>query len=51
MVSREGREHYDRLTVERLLECEEELVICSIRLEDHGADGELVEDFWPVNGA
>ncbi len=28
-----------------------ELVICSIRLEDPGADGELVEDFWPLNGA
>ena len=28
-----------------------ELVICSIRLEDPRADGELIEDFWPVNGA
>jgi mannose-6-phosphate isomerase-like protein (cupin superfamily) len=24
-----------------------ELVICSIRLEDPHADGELVDDFWP----
>jgi mannose-6-phosphate isomerase-like protein (cupin superfamily) len=30
---------------------ESELVICSIRLEDPRADGELIEDFWPVNGA
>jgi len=28
-----------------------ELVICSIRLDDPRADGELIEDFWPVNGA
>jgi hypothetical protein len=27
-----------------------ELVICSTRLEDPRADGELIEDFWPVNG-
>lgn len=27
-----------------------ELVICSLRLEDPGADGELVEGFWPVDG-
>jgi mannose-6-phosphate isomerase-like protein (cupin superfamily) len=27
-----------------------ELVICSIRLEDPHADGELIEDFWPVHG-
>ena len=26
---------------------EAELVICSIRLDDPRADGELVEDFWP----
>ena len=26
-----------------------ELVICSIRLEDPHADGELIKDFWPVN--
>jgi mannose-6-phosphate isomerase-like protein (cupin superfamily) len=26
-----------------------ELVICSMRLDDPRADGELVEDFWPVN--
>ena len=26
-----------------------ELVICSIRLEDQHADGELVDDFWPQN--
>ncbi len=25
-----------------------ELVICSIRLDDSRADGELVEDFWPA---
>jgi mannose-6-phosphate isomerase-like protein (cupin superfamily) len=24
-----------------------ELVICSVRLDDPRADGELVEDFWP----
>ncbi len=24
-----------------------ELVICSVRLEDARADGEIVEDFWP----
>ncbi len=24
-----------------------ELVVCSIRIEDPRADGELVEDFWP----
>lgn len=24
-----------------------ELIICSVRLDDPGADGELVEDFWP----
>ena len=30
---------------------EAELVICSIRLEDPRADGELIEDFWPVSGA
>ncbi len=30
---------------------EAELVICSIRLEDPRADGELIEDFWPANGA
>ncbi len=24
-----------------------ELVICSVRLDDPSADGELVEDFWP----
>jgi mannose-6-phosphate isomerase-like protein (cupin superfamily) len=24
-----------------------ELVICSVRLDDPGADGEIVEDFWP----
>lgn len=29
---------------------EAELVICSIRLEDPRADGELIKDFWPVNG-
>jgi mannose-6-phosphate isomerase-like protein (cupin superfamily) len=28
-----------------------EVVICSIRLQDPRADGELIEDFWPVNGA
>lgn len=28
-----------------------ELVICSTRLEDPRADGELIEDFWPVNEA
>lgn len=28
-----------------------ELVICSIRLGDTLPDGELIEDFWPVNGA
>lgn len=28
---------------------EAELVICSLRLEDAGADGELIEDFWPVD--
>jgi mannose-6-phosphate isomerase-like protein (cupin superfamily) len=28
-----------------------ELVICSTRLKDPHADGELIEDFWPVNGA
>ncbi len=28
-----------------------ELVICSTRLKDPRADGELIEDFWPVNGA
>jgi mannose-6-phosphate isomerase-like protein (cupin superfamily) len=27
---------------------EAELVICSVRLDDPRADGELVEDFWPV---
>jgi mannose-6-phosphate isomerase-like protein (cupin superfamily) len=27
-----------------------ELVICSIRLQDPHADGELIEDFWPENG-
>jgi mannose-6-phosphate isomerase-like protein (cupin superfamily) len=27
-----------------------ELVICSIRLQDPHADGELIENFWPVNG-
>jgi hypothetical protein len=27
-----------------------ELVICSIRLQDPHADGELVEDFWPTDG-
>jgi mannose-6-phosphate isomerase-like protein (cupin superfamily) len=26
---------------------EAELVICSVRLDDPRADGELVEDFWP----
>src|SRR5947209_13754118 len=26
-----------------------ELLICSIRLEDPHADGELVDDFWPEN--
>jgi mannose-6-phosphate isomerase-like protein (cupin superfamily) len=26
---------------------EAELIICSVRLDDPGADGELVEDFWP----
>ena len=26
-----------------------ELMICSIRLEDPHADGELIEDFWPAN--
>ena len=30
---------------------EAELVICSIRLDDPQEDGELIEDFWPVNGA
>jgi mannose-6-phosphate isomerase-like protein (cupin superfamily) len=25
-----------------------ELVICSVRLDDAGADGELVEGFWPT---
>jgi hypothetical protein len=25
-----------------------ELVICSVRLDDPRADGELVEDFWPA---
>ena len=25
-----------------------ELVICSIRLEDSRSDGELIEDFWPL---
>jgi len=25
-----------------------ELIICSVRLEDAGADGEIVEDFWPA---
>lgn len=29
---------------------EAELVICSIRLDDPHADGELVDDFWPENG-
>jgi mannose-6-phosphate isomerase-like protein (cupin superfamily) len=24
-----------------------ELIICSVRLEDASADGEIVEDFWP----
>jgi mannose-6-phosphate isomerase-like protein (cupin superfamily) len=28
-----------------------ELVICSIRLEDPHADGELVDGFWPTAGA
>ena len=28
-----------------------ELVICSIRLDDARADGELIEDFWPVDSA
>jgi mannose-6-phosphate isomerase-like protein (cupin superfamily) len=28
-----------------------ELVICSVRLDDPRADGELIEHFWPVNGA
>lgn len=28
-----------------------ELVICSIRLADPHGDGELVENFWPANGA
>ena len=27
-----------------------ELVICSVRLDDPQADGELVEGFWPVDG-
>ena len=26
---------------------EAELVICSVRLDDAGADGEIVEGFWP----
>jgi mannose-6-phosphate isomerase-like protein (cupin superfamily) len=30
---------------------EAELVICSTRLKNPRADGELIEDFWPVNGA
>ena len=25
-----------------------ELVICSVRLDDPRADGEMVEDFWPA---
>src|SRR4051794_1218984 len=25
-----------------------ELIICSVRLEDARADGEIVEDFWPA---
>ncbi len=29
---------------------EAELVISSRRLKDARADGELIEDFWPVNG-
>ena len=28
-----------------------ELVICPARLDDPRADGELIEDFWPINGA
>ena len=28
-----------------------ELVICSLRLEDPRADGELIDDFWPENAA
>jgi mannose-6-phosphate isomerase-like protein (cupin superfamily) len=28
-----------------------ELVICSTPLQDPRADGELIEDFWPTNGA
>jgi mannose-6-phosphate isomerase-like protein (cupin superfamily) len=24
-----------------------ELVICSVRMDDGGSDGEIVEDFWP----
>jgi uncharacterized cupin superfamily protein len=28
-----------------------ELMICSTRLEHPRADGELIEDFWPANGA
>jgi mannose-6-phosphate isomerase-like protein (cupin superfamily) len=27
---------------------EAELVICSVRLEDPRADGEIVDDFWPA---
>jgi len=27
------------------------LVICSVRLEDPHADGELVDGFWPADGA
>jgi hypothetical protein len=28
-----------------------ELVICSIRLDDPHADGELIDGFWPADGA
>ncbi len=28
-----------------------ELVICSVRLDDPHADGELVDGFWPADGA
>ena len=28
-----------------------ELVICSIRLDDPHADGELVDGFWPADAA
>jgi hypothetical protein len=28
-----------------------ELVLCFVRMEDPDGDGELIGDFWPVNGS